>query len=168
MAEKSSRFASGYGWWPGSGLIPFREWARRECPGVEGDSGLVLTDSDVVVRVYGPKYHLDDVGAFCLLELVTSGRKLRYGQQRTFELMNTLMRLGERLYARGGNRYRGRHVLDLHYSGPAPKCPVCEQEITNDPEAAYERFRSVSDMFLDGKPIKHDELRHFLLFGDVP
>lgn len=83
------------------GCRRFRDRGRELLPG----AGLVITDLDVVMRWFGPRYGLDHEGVFALLEIKRGGAPLTGGQRHTFGLLDRLFREA------APDRYLGLHVL---------------------------------------------------------
>jgi hypothetical protein len=83
--------------------LPYRDSIRVELP--QPHEGLVVTDLDLVLRCYGPRYATDDVGLLRLVEVKSHGARLTNGQRRTFGLLDDLCR------ASGSPRYCGAFVV---------------------------------------------------------
>jgi hypothetical protein len=102
-------------------LLPWREHLRsKRFP--SGADGFVVEDLDVLVRWWGHNFQLDDDGTFALVEMKYDATgagpaRLPYAQERTFELLDGVLRRGDP----DGTRYRGCYVVQY---GPAlwPDC----------------------------------------------
>lgn len=69
----------------------------------------MVEDLDLVVRLYGPNFGTDDTGKFMLIELKYGDASPDTAQQKTFGLIDKMLRLANPLV---GNRYLGYHVLN--------------------------------------------------------
>lgn len=82
-----------------------RDFIRLHLPGAS--QGCVVEDLDMVQRVYGASYGLDDSGRVRLVELKYGSAGLTGGQIRTFGLLDALLRLGDPT----GKRYDGFYLV---------------------------------------------------------
>lgn len=71
-------------------VLPFREWLREKMP--SGRDGFVVEDLDLVVRWFGRNYGYDSRGAFMLMDLKFGSAQLGIAQEKTFGLMDGLLR----------------------------------------------------------------------------
>jgi hypothetical protein len=85
-------------------VLPHREWIRQHLP--SGDEGTVVEDLDLVMRVYGAKHETDDVGRFMLCELKFRHKWIDRAQKKTFGLIDSILRAGDR-----EGRYLGYFVV---------------------------------------------------------
>ncbi|HFB06890.1 MAG TPA: hypothetical protein ENJ92_00435 [Chloroflexi bacterium] len=85
--------------------LKFRDWLRVHQP--EGNKGYVVEDLDLVLRVYGKRYDTDAVGKFILVELKYGNAWIGYAQQKTFGLIDSVLRKGDPT----GERYLGYYVV---------------------------------------------------------
>lgn len=85
------------------GCRRFRDLGRAQL-----GHGLVITDVDVLIQWYGPRFDLDADGCFALLEIKHGRSSLTPGQRSTFGLLDRL------LWQVAPDRYLGLHVLEDH------------------------------------------------------
>lgn len=71
-------------------VLPFREWLRNKMP--NGYFGFVVEDLDLVIRWFGRNYGFDSRGAFMLIDLKYGNKGLDVAQEKTFGLMDALLR----------------------------------------------------------------------------
>ena len=86
-------------------VLPFREWLRNKMP--NGKMGFVVEDLDLVIRWFGLNYGFDGQGAFMLTELKFGSAQLGIAQEKTFGLMNSLLRAADPNY----ERYLGFYLI---------------------------------------------------------
>jgi hypothetical protein len=84
-----------------------RECIRQDCP--PGPAGFIAEDLDLVCRVFGEKYDTDSTGRVMLVEVKHGTKPLGPSKERTFGLIDRLLRAGAKEL--GGNRYRGYYVI---------------------------------------------------------
>jgi len=85
---------------------PFRDWIRERCPA--GKEGFVCEDLDIVINCFGKmigRNHSGD-GRIKLIEKKIN-RNMKYPQQRTFELLDRLLRMADPK----GKFYRGLYTV---------------------------------------------------------
>ena len=101
-------------------VLPLRDYLRS--PGwPDGKDGFVVEDLDVVVRHFGNTFHTDAKGRLLLIEQKHPGHWIRTAQEKTFGLMDTLLRKAdpERV------RYLGYYILQVAFDADnAPVFPV--------------------------------------------
>lgn len=114
-------------------VLPFREWIRNNMP--SGRDGFVAEDLDLVVRLYGPRFHTDATGKFMLIELKHGNTQPAIAQQKTFGLIDALLRKADPEQ----KRYLGYFVVNY------------DNEDWN-----------VSTFRINGKPVTLYELKSFL------
>jgi hypothetical protein len=90
--------------------FPYRDWIRENMP--SGEEGFIAEDGDLVMRLYGPKYGLDEKGIIYLVELKHDNQKgessdFNGSQKRTYGLQDELMRAGDPT----GKRYWGFYII---------------------------------------------------------
>ena len=71
--------------------LKFRDWFRENMP--SGSNGFVVEDLDLVVRWYGRSFDTDADGKFILVELKFGNSTIGIAQQKTFGLIDKLLRL---------------------------------------------------------------------------
>lgn len=74
-------------------ILSYREWMREHMP--NGKFGFVVEDVDLVIRWYGENFKQDATGAFMLVELKFGDAELGIAQNKTFGLMDRLLRLAD-------------------------------------------------------------------------
>jgi len=89
-------------------VLPFRDFLREVMP--NGREGFVAEDLDLILRWYGPKYHLDSVGLFALVEIKVGNAPISIGRSKnmTFGLIDRIIRMGDKDLQK---RYRGWYVI---------------------------------------------------------
>lgn len=120
-------------------VLPFREWIRENLP--HGRSGVVVEDLDLVIRLYGEHHGTDATGKFMLIELKFGNATPGYAQERTFGLMDSLLRQADP----ERRRYLGYFIVNY--------------DNTDWDRASFK---------LNGSPISREGLKSFLLTGEVP
>ena len=85
-------------------VLPEREWLRQQLP--SGREGFIAEDLDLVVRAYGPRYGLDALGRFRLIELKRGNASLGTSKRMTFGLIDQGLRTGAT-----AERYDGYYVV---------------------------------------------------------
>lgn len=125
-------------------VLPFREYLRQHMPTAQ--EGYVVEDLDLALRVYQPNkptpfnFQTDAEGKLRLIELKYGKAWITPGQQRTFGLIDKLMRLGDP----NKERYLGYFVVQ--YSAE---------------DWEHSMFK------INGKPVDRDTFHRFLMFEDV-
>jgi hypothetical protein len=93
----------------GKEIHPVRQFLRNAIP--RGEEGCVVEDCDLILRRYGPRYGLDQIGRFKLCEMKYGKRTpLEYAQQMTFASMDYVLRSSKEKW-----RYEGFFLV--HYEG---------------------------------------------------
>lgn len=92
-------------------VLPLREYLRRELP--NGRDGFVVEDLDLLIRHFGPRYGTDSQGRFMLIEEKRNGCTIGAAQQRTFGLVDEVLRKGDP----NRERYTGYYLLNTVYDG---------------------------------------------------
>lgn len=87
-------------------LLPLREHIRSRLP--SGCDGFVAEDLDLVIRHFGARYGTDGKGRLMLIEQKHGTAGIGVAQQKTFGLMDELMRRGD-----SEGRYLGYYVLNV-------------------------------------------------------
>lgn len=90
-------------------VLPLREYLRRHLP--NGREGFVVEDLDLLIRHFGPRYGADPTGRFMLVEEKRNGCTIGMAQQRTFGLVDEVLRKGDP----GRERYTGYYLLNTTY-----------------------------------------------------
>lgn len=72
----------------------------------QGPEGLVIEDLDLVLRWYGDRFKLDDIGRFRLIELKNGNAPLGPSKKYTFGLIDNIL-----AYAPAKHRYDGYYVV---------------------------------------------------------
>jgi hypothetical protein len=90
-----------------------RGYLAAALPGPGSKTGLVLTDLDVVHRVYGDDFSTDGKGRIIVVEFKRGGGYLTDGQYNTFGLMDRLMTQGDNDGARYGGFWHVNYLLDI-------------------------------------------------------
>jgi hypothetical protein len=101
----------------GTDKHPIREYLRANCP--KGREGFVVEDLDLVVRLWGPRYGTDDRGTLKLIEVKRASGEFETAQQRTFGLLDGLLRRGDPDGTRYGGFYLLRHNIDGEWTDDA-------------------------------------------------
>lgn len=99
-------------------VLPLREYIRQEFP--RGSDGLVAEDLDLVIRHFGSNYGTDAKGRLMLIEQKHAGYGIGTAQQKTFGLIDELLRRGDP----DGQRYLGYYLLNCVFDGMQPVFPV--------------------------------------------
>lgn len=86
-------------------VLPFRDWLRKKMP--NGSSGFVVEDLDLVIRWFGRNYGYDGRGAFMLIDVKFENKGLEFAQEKTFGLMDSLLRAADPDY----ERYLGFYLI---------------------------------------------------------
>jgi hypothetical protein len=73
-----------------------------------GSEGFVTEDLDLVVRLFGAKYNTDATGKFMLIELKHGNAQPAIAQQKTFGLIDSLLRKADP----NKQRYLGYFILN--------------------------------------------------------
>jgi hypothetical protein len=84
-----------------------RDYIRAKMPMWGGGNGFVALDMDLILRVYGPQYNSNQIGRFALIELKKGDGDLTTAQYKTFNQMDTMLRVGDVR----GDQYAGSYVL---------------------------------------------------------
>ncbi len=98
---------------------------------------MVVEDLDLVIRVYGEKFHTDSTGMFRLIELKFNTVWLGIAQQNTFQLIDAILRKGDPT----GKRYDGYYVVNYD---------------NNDFD--------IATIFINGKQVSREKFISFLSF----
>jgi len=86
-------------------VLPFRDWLRNKMP--NGSFGFVVEDLDLVIRWFGRNYGFDGRGAFMLIDLKFGNKGLDIAQEKTFGLIDALLRAADPDY----ERYFGFYLI---------------------------------------------------------
>ena len=76
-----------------------------------GNEGYVVEDIDILIRAYGPNFKTDSKGRFMLIELKYYPSVVGYAQQKTFGLLDELLKAGDAALNLGAPRYLGYFVV---------------------------------------------------------
>lgn len=124
-------------------VLPFRDWLRRNKP--NGNTGFIVEDLDLIIRLYGEHYHTDDTGKFMLVELKFFPKWIDRAQEMTFGLIDCILRLTNLF----GKRYFGFFVIQYSNNNwDISKFWINKQEINR--ETLLEFF----DMGIPIEPLK--------------
>lgn len=86
-------------------VLPHREFIRKHLP--SGTFGFVAEDLDLVIRVCGRNFNTDGGGKFMLMELKWYPHNIGMAQKRTFGLIDSLLKNGDK----SRTRYKGFYVI---------------------------------------------------------
>lgn len=111
-------------------VLPVRDFIREVMPNAK--EGYVVEDLDMVIRIYGEKFGVDDIGRFMLVEQKWIPTWLTGGQENTFGLIHRLLRMADPRR----ERYWGYFVLRMNNDNPRNaslidlnRCPITPDEL---------------------------------------
>jgi len=88
-------------------VLDYREFIRDHCP--NASQGFVALDLDLLIRHYGHEYGTDAEGKFRLIEIKRNNARPTMAQQRTFRLIDEMLRSTSGDHA---HRYEGFFVIN--------------------------------------------------------
>lgn len=124
---------------------PHRDYLREHCP--SGPEGFVAEDLDLVVRRFGHRFGLDGTGQFALIEVKHGDTPLGTSKERTFRMIDDLLRQADP----NGERYLGMYVLRTNKPVGEPWYPSDVVKLGGSPMTVDEYRR-----WLLGENISHD------------
>lgn len=107
-----------------------------------GDEGYVVEDIDLLIRAYGPLYKTDAKGRFMLIEIKYYPSKPGYAQQRTFKLIDEILKAGDKVLNSSNPRYLGYYVVQYDNAD-----------------------WNLSNFWVDDKKVTRDEFDEFISMG---
>ena len=109
-------------------ILPWREYIRQNLP--PGAEGFVAEDLDLIIRNYTQQ---DPKGKFMLIELKYGHTKLNIAQQRTFGLIDKLLKTSSE-----NERYLGFYLVQYPHEDP----DKCEYVSVNGVKLTLEEFKA--------------------------